>query len=116
MGGVAIDVLDLLRACASVGISIESAGHDVIHVSPMSVLTDQLKAAFKTHKPVLLKLLTAPQADCLSDDPCQTCGFYERWKWFDERTLCRVCTALDLVPLTLVRSRGARSTAREEVA
>jgi hypothetical protein len=67
------------------------------------VLPDKLKGALKAHKPALLKLLTAPEPDYLSDTPCPICGSRERWIWLDGRALCRVCLILDLAPLTLVR-------------
>jgi hypothetical protein len=111
-----MEVIDLLRKCAFLGIRLEAGDNGALQVNPMRALADDLKAALKVHKPVLLKLLTAPPADFLGDDPCPVCGSHERWNWFDDQALCRVCTVLDLAPLTLVRQGWDRPTRQEEVA
>lgn len=96
-------VLDLLRQCASLGVSLAPGDNGALRVSPPGMLPDDLKAALRIHKPAVLKLLTAPPADFLSETPCPICGSRERWRWIDGRALCRVCLILDLAPLTLVR-------------
>jgi len=49
------------------------------------------------------QLLRAPPADFMNDQPCPSCGSYERWRWLDDRELCRVCLVLDWAPWTLQR-------------
>jgi hypothetical protein len=50
------------------------------------------------------QVLSAPPADFMTDQPCPTCGSYERWHWLDARKLCRVCLVLDWAPGTLKRA------------
>jgi hypothetical protein len=49
------------------------------------------------------QLLSAPPADVITEQPCLTCGAYERWRWLDARELCRVCLVLGWAPWTLKR-------------
>jgi hypothetical protein len=74
-------------------------------VSPPGVLPSHLKEVLKAHKADILKLLTAPPADFLSEEPCAICASHERWHWLDRRVLCRVCFVLDFAPMTLAPAR-----------
>jgi len=95
--------VELLATLTQAGVSLCPDGDTLRYQAPVGVLSDELKAALKAHQPELLKLLTAPEADHLSETPCSLCGSRERWRWIDGRPLCRVCLVLDLAPLTLVR-------------
>jgi hypothetical protein len=102
--------VELLAEVSRLGIILEVDGEGVRYKAPVGALTSELKDALRAHKAELRQLLAAPPADCLSDTPCPVCGSCERWSWFDERTLCRVCTVLDLAPLTLIRRGWDRPT------
>jgi hypothetical protein len=52
----AVGLLGNLRAA---GYTVAAAG-GMLHVGPAARLTDELRAAIRTHKPALLALLTAP--------------------------------------------------------
>ncbi len=96
-------VTELLSQCARLGVTLAPGDEGTLRVSPPGILSPELRGQLKAHKPALLPLLTAPPADALSDDPCETCGSYERWQWLGGRALCRVCLILDFAPLTLRR-------------
>jgi hypothetical protein len=92
----------LIAECRARGIILEVEGDKLRCRARMGVATQGLKDAIAAHKPKLLQLLTAPEADVLSEAPCPICSSHECWHWLDGRLLCRVCVMLDLAPLTLV--------------
>lgn len=96
-------VTGLLAQCEALGVTLAPGDNGALRITPPGVLSDDLKAALKAHKSDVLKLLTAPEADCMSAAPCPICESHERWVWLDGRHLCRVCLILDLAPLTLLR-------------
>jgi hypothetical protein len=95
---------ELLNQCTTLGVTLALGERGTLRVSPPGVLPSQIKEDLKAHKADILKLLTAPLADAMSDDPCPTCGSHERWQWLDGRLLCRVCVVLDLMPMSLLSS------------
>jgi len=91
---------DLLSRCQALGVRVVAGDTGTLRVSPPGVLSAELREQLRTHKPDLVRLLTAPPADVLSEEPCSTCGSRERWIWRDGREICRPCLILDLVPMT----------------
>jgi hypothetical protein len=102
-------VTELLSQCARLGVTLTPGDEGMLRVSPPGILSTELRGQLKAHKTALLQLLTAPPADALSDDPCETCGSRERWRWLDGRLLCRPCLVLDLRPMSLVSSGNGSS-------
>jgi hypothetical protein len=102
-----VPVTEILAQCQDLGVILTLGAHGALRVSPPGVLPSQIKEDLKAHKAHILKLLSAPPADALSDDPCGTCGSHERWQWLDGRLLCRPCLVLDLRPM------GLRSSVKE---
>jgi hypothetical protein len=94
---------DLLTEASRRGIHLEVDGEGLRYKGPRGAMTPELREALTANKGKLRQLLTAPPADFLSEDPCATCGWRDRWQWLDGRDLCRVCFVLDLAPLTLGR-------------
>jgi hypothetical protein len=95
-------LLNLLDQCATIGVTLTS-GHDGrLLVSPQDLLPEELLEHLYTNAATLARLLTAPSADVLSNEPCNACGSLERWYWLDGRKLCRVCLILDLRPMSLL--------------
>ena len=99
-----LPVTEILEQCQGLGVTLALGEHGALRVSPPGVLPSQIKEDLKAHKVDILKLLTAPLADSMSDDPCATCGSRERWQWLGGRLLCRVCVVLDLMPMSLLSS------------
>jgi hypothetical protein len=99
-----LPVTEVLAQCQGLGVTLVLGEHGSLRVSPPGVLPSQIKEALKAHKADVLKLLTAPPSDAMSDDPCAICGSHERWRWLDGRLLCRPCLVLDLRPMSLVSS------------
>ena len=102
-----LTIIELLQTVRQQDINLAAEGAFLGVDTPRGTLTPDLKHALQQHKRDLLKLLTAPDADFLSETPCPHCGSHERWTWLDGRALCRVCLILDLAPLTLVRQGWA---------
>jgi hypothetical protein len=99
-----LPVTEILEQCHGLGVTLVPGEHGALRVSPPGVLPGQIKEDLKALKADILKLLAAPPADAMSDDPCATCGSRERWRWLDGRLLCRVCVVLDLMPMSLLAS------------
>ncbi|HXH09535.1 MAG TPA: YozE family protein [Alphaproteobacteria bacterium] len=59
-----------------------------------------LMRAIWRHPMAVVRWCTMPPADHEAE-PCPVCGSTERWEWLDGRAICRICTILDLQPLTL---------------
>ena len=94
-------LLNLLDQCTMLGVTLTS-GHDGrLLGSPQDLLPEGLLEQLRDNQTDLVRLLTAPSADVLGDEPCDLCGSHERWIWLDGRELCRVCLILDLMPLSL---------------
>jgi hypothetical protein len=55
-------------------------------------------------------------ADLIVDAPCPICGAHERWRWLDDRRLCRTCVVLDLAPAAMVRQGWDRPMPQADVA
>jgi hypothetical protein len=96
-----MEVLDIISQCQGLGVTLAPGGQGALRVSPPGLLPSHIKEVLKVHKGDILKLLSAPPADILSEDPCSICGSHERWHWLDRRLLCRVCLVLALTPMTL---------------
>jgi hypothetical protein len=92
----------ILAQCQELGVTLAPGERGALRVSPPGVLPSHRKEVLKAYKADILKLLTAPPADFLSEDPCTTCGSRERWYWLDRRALCRMCVVLDFAPMSLV--------------
>jgi hypothetical protein len=92
-------VPDILAWCQELGVTLAPGEHGGLRVSPPGVLPSHLKEILKAHKADILKVLTAPPADFLGEDPCAICGSYERWRWLDGRLICRGCLIRGGVPL-----------------
>jgi hypothetical protein len=103
-------VTAILARCQTLGVTLAPGEHGALRVSPPGVLPSHLKAVLKAYKADLLKPLTAPPADVLSEEYCPMCGSRERWHWLDGRALCRVCLVLDCAPRTLVPVRTREET------
>jgi hypothetical protein len=101
-----MDALTLLTQAHQTGLTVHAEGDRLVVRGPRSA--EPLALKLLDHKLDLMRLLTAPEADCLSEEPCPICGSHERWRWLDRRLICRVCLILDLIPLTLMRSGLAR--------
>jgi hypothetical protein len=97
-------VHELMEKASADGITFTPDGGDIIVKAPTWEQLHVWEPILKPHKPALWQLLTAPEADLLADDSCPICGSRERWRWWDDRLLCRICLICDLAPLTLVRS------------
>jgi hypothetical protein len=52
-----VDSFALLRRCETAGMSVQVIGGSNLHVAPAALLTDELRADLRAHKPELLKLL-----------------------------------------------------------
>jgi hypothetical protein len=94
-------VQEILLQCEAHGVTLAPGQNGAIRVSPPGVLPDKLRKALQEYRGSVLRLLSAPPADVMSDEPCDVCESRERWHWFDGRLRCRVCLVLDLVPMTL---------------
>jgi hypothetical protein len=95
-------VMELLSQCAMLSVTLAAGDDGKLRVSPPGVLSAELRAQLQAHKGTLRRLLTAPPADFLSDEPCDVCASRERWLWLDGRELCRMCLILDLMPMSLL--------------
>ena len=84
------------------GVMVEASGDCLQYRAPKGVLTPALRHALVEHKTSMLRLLSAPPADVLGDEPCDVCASQERWRWLDGRELCRVCLILGLMPMSLL--------------
>lgn len=93
---------DLVAELSQRGVMLEASGDRLRYRASQGVLTPALRHALVEHKTSMLRLLSAPPADVLSDESCDVCGRRERWLWLDGRLLCRICLVLDLAPMTLV--------------
>ena len=96
-----MDSLKLLDEAYAAGLEIRADGDRLVVRGPQSA--DALARQLLAHKGDLMRLLSAPPADVLSDELCHVCGSRERWQWLDGRLLCRPCLILDQAPLTLLR-------------
>jgi len=94
-------VSEILTQCTVLGLTLAAGDDGNIRVSPPGVLPAELRAQLQASKETLRRLLKAPPADVLHDEPCDVCGSRERWMWLDGCELCRVCLILDLVPMSL---------------
>jgi TubC N-terminal docking domain len=99
---------DLVAELSQRGVMVEASGDSLRYRAPQGVLTPTLRHELVEHKASILRLLTAPPADLLSDDACDMCGSRECWLWLDGRELCRVCLILDLVPMSLLSGMNGR--------
>src|SRR5262245_10841782 len=107
---------ELLAEASRLGIQLEAEGAEVRYRALVGAVTEERKDDLRAHKVELRKLFTAAPADSLSDRLCPVCGGHERWEWFDGGTLCRVCSVLDLTPITMIRQGWDRSTRQGEMA
>jgi hypothetical protein len=89
-------IAELMEKAASDGLTLVVDQGDVVVTAPTWEKLHAWEPILKPHKPDLLRLLTAPAADLLADDPCPICGSRDRWRWLDDRLLCRICLIFDL--------------------
>lgn len=47
--------------------------------------------------------LEPPPPDLTVPDPCPVCGSVERWRWVDDRLLCRACLIAGDLPVVAVK-------------
>jgi hypothetical protein len=69
-----MEVPDILAQRQDLGVTLAPGGQGVLRVSPPGVLPSHLTEVLKAYKADILKLITAPPADCLSEEPCAICG------------------------------------------
>jgi hypothetical protein len=94
-----MDVVVLLEEARARGLEVRADGDRLVMRGPRSA--EALVRQLLAHKVALVRLLSAPPADVIANEPCDVCGSRERWLWLDGRKLCRVCLILDLMPMTL---------------
>jgi TubC N-terminal docking domain/Zinc-finger of RNA-polymerase I-specific TFIIB, Rrn7 len=82
---------ELVAEASHRGIRLEVDGDGLGYRSPVGDLTAELRGVLVARKAEVLRLLIAPSADVLSDEPCLACGSHERWRWLDGQFICRSC-------------------------
>jgi hypothetical protein len=92
-------ITTLLEQAQAVGLEVRADGDRLVVRGPQSA--EALARQLLAHKGTLMRLISAPLADVIANEPCDVCGSRERWQWLDGRELCRVCLILDLMPMTL---------------
>jgi hypothetical protein len=92
-------VTTLLEQAQAAGLKVRADRGRLVVRGPQSA--EALARQLLAHKGDLMRLLSAPPADVIANEPCDVCGSRERWLWLDGRSRCRVCLVLDLAPMTL---------------
>jgi hypothetical protein len=95
-----MDSLNLLHEADAAGLEVCADGDRIVVRGPQSA--EALARQLLAHKSDLMRLLSAPPADVMGDEPCATCGSLELWHWFDGRMVCRICLVLDLKPMSML--------------
>jgi hypothetical protein len=72
-------VQEILIQCETRGVTLAPGERGAIRVSPPGILPDQLRKALQEYRGSMLRLLSVPPADVMSDEPCVRCGSLERW-------------------------------------
>jgi hypothetical protein len=102
-------VQEILLQCEAHGVTLTSGQNGAIRLSPPGMLPDKLRKALQEYRGTVLRLLSAPPADAIANEPCDVCGSRERWQWLDGRELCRPCLVLDVVLMTLASTIRERT-------
>lgn len=94
-------VTDLLRQCASLGVTLAPGDNGALRVSPPGMLPDELKAALKAHKAAILRVLMTPGDR--RETPCPCCGATDWRETPDGGRWCVPCVLAGRDPVAAVK-------------